>query len=149
LHLKEFLRHHHGSFDIESQLGIKTAITIKLPRLPEDYIHMVHIDDENFVRLLWKKKAREQGLTLLSLSDPQEIFQFLDHLNPKKTHIYCDLFFHSSQESGISTLKRLKELGHENLYLASGLTLQDEINKEHCFINIGKMFPETQRGKLL
>ena len=141
LHLKEFLSHHHGTFEIESIPEKQTSIQIKIPRLPEDYIQIVHIDDEAIVRLLWKKKAHELGVSILSLSHPQEIFQFVENLSTSQSRIYCDLYFQNSDVTGINTLDSLKELGFENLYLASGVTSKYAININNNYTNIGKMFP--------
>jgi hypothetical protein len=90
-----------------------------LPLLPieEKKVDCILIDDDELLRLVWKKTANSRGIHLDIFSSPEH---FLDMHYSKDTKIFLDHDLGPQQENGIYWGKKFFNEGFTNLYLTTG-----------------------------
>jgi hypothetical protein len=109
--------------------------------MSHSFYDLVFLDDDFYMRKIWEIEAKSKGIRLLTLAKIEEFYQYQDLISKDKTAIYLDNQLDPCEElQGVEFAQILKEMGYENLSLATG-SIPEEFS-EYTWLNIsGKDFP--------
>lgn len=79
----------------------------------------VYLDNDKFQRLFWSKRAKLQGVSLLTLSSCEEFYSYQDKISKENTHIYLDSDFGEGKMKGEEFALHLNSEGYLHLRLAT------------------------------
>ncbi len=117
-----FVKSNGGHIEINSIENHGTEILLSFPigdtqkDIPYEY---VLIDNDELVRFLWETKARNKGISLLSLSNPDQLSAHVDRISKTETKIYIDSELDNCVR-GEFVAKSLYEKGYRNLFMTTG-----------------------------
>jgi signal transduction histidine kinase len=111
---------------------------IEYPKV--DLATIVHIDDDELMRMAWTYKASSSGKKLLSLASPLELEKHLPNLDPSAS-FYIDSCLGEGLPKGEDVAKVLYEKGFKNLFLSTGYDKEDLPNFPWIKEVIGKEPP--------
>ncbi|MGK5084382.1 HAMP domain-containing sensor histidine kinase [Bdellovibrionota bacterium FG-1] len=87
------------------------------------------IDDDNLVHLTWKASARRAKMTFLGFTSAEAFFKMAQDLAPS-TPVYIDSFLGKDSQGqevrGEEISKKISALGFKTIYLATGLTPEND-----------------------
>ncbi len=113
---KEFVRGMHGSFDISSNLGQGTVVSIALPAvappawfvenlaIPENATVVV-LDDDRTIHEVWQRRLRRQDRRVLHMTSPVELGAYLT--KSEAAQFLVDYEIVGSPENGLQVIQRL------------------------------------------
>ena len=145
-HAKKTLEYLKGSLYIQSELNKGTDVTLKLPCFIIESQNtpsrqLILFEDDQLVRLSWEFKARKLGIDLIIFLNFEEFNKLHASKSfPLSVPIYSDINL-SANESGLEVVKKLNNLGFNNIHLCTGYDRSDL--KVPSFIKsvIDKNFP--------
>lgn len=117
-----FVNSNNGFIEIISKENLGTEVVMSFPVLatqgnrPFEY---VLIDNDELIRFIWEKKAKDKGISLLSLSDPEQLYFYVDRISKTETQIYIDSELDNCVR-GEFVAKKLFEKGYKNLFMTTG-----------------------------
>lgn len=117
-----FVKSNGGHIEINSRENKGTEILLSFPigdnqkDIPYEY---VLIDNDELVRFIWETKARNKGVSLLSLSNPDQLSAHVDRISKTDTKIYIDSELDNCVR-GEFVAKSLYEKGYKNLFMTTG-----------------------------
>jgi hypothetical protein len=85
---------------------------------------LVHLDDDELMRITWSFKAKSSGKKILSLASPIELDQHLSEID-LNTEFYIDSCLGDNYPKGQEVAKDLYSKGYKNLYLSTGYEKED------------------------
>jgi signal transduction histidine kinase len=103
-------------------------------------VDLVHIDDDELMRMSWEFNAKKAGKKIMSLKDPEGVREKLKEI-PKETLFYIDSYLGENVISGQELAKELFEMGYENLYMSTGYEANNFDNMPWIKGVIGKEAP--------
>ncbi len=125
-HAKKTMELFGGTLSIESEQNKGTNLILKLPCVKfleennQNTNQMILFEDDELVKMSWEFKAKKVGLTL-SIFENFDGFIKAHQLSPfpLATPIYSDVNL-SPSESGLEVVKKLNELGFNDIHLCTG-----------------------------
>ena len=108
-----------GSFDIQSQLNIGTAVKITLPitlGVNHNSVNVL-IDNDELVSITWEMKAKKVGVTLRAFRSSTEVLSNISQL-PLDAIFYIDSEL--DNEKGEDVAQKLYSMGYLNLNMCTG-----------------------------
>lgn len=117
-----FVKSNDGIMEISSKENSGTEFVLMFPLLdlknkkPFEY---VLIDNDELVRFIWEEKAKNKGISLLTLKAPEEFSLYLDRISKNETQIYIDSELDNCVR-GEFVAKSLFEKGYKNLFMTTG-----------------------------
>lgn len=85
---------------------------------------LIHLDDDELIRLSWQLSAKKMGKTILSFSSAETLLENI-HSLPKDIPFYIDSYLGENCLRGEEIAKVLNNLGHKELYLTTGYVKDD------------------------
>lgn len=123
-HAKNTIESFGGNFTIQSKEAVGTEITIRLPIVKNPitdnhFYDYAYIEDDNLIRLAWKKRAEKQNIKLILLKSTAEFMQYESQFSKELTKIYIDSDL-GERERGEDFAIVLHSLGYQNIYMSTG-----------------------------
>lgn len=87
-------------------------------------IKIVHIEDDEYLRMCWEDWAESNGHKIISIGDPDELEQYKSTLE-KDTKFYIDSHLGKDKIKGQDLAKILFDDGYKELYLTTGYNKND------------------------
>jgi hypothetical protein len=125
-HAKETIESWGGAIAIESQEGVGTTVTLSLPKQPTpDWFaaevvvardqHVVILDDDESIHLVWKGRLRKQGIDedcVCHFTTPEQLIDWFRrpetrNLKPETFLFLCDYELIGSIKTGLDVIKEL------------------------------------------
>ena len=97
----------------------------------------VHLEDDYFIRRMWKKAAEKSGISLLSCEREDELFLQVNKIK-KNAKFYIDIKLGDEHISGSKVAKKVFNLGFRNIFLATGYDAEDFKDIEFLTGVVGK-----------
>jgi anti-sigma regulatory factor (Ser/Thr protein kinase) len=145
-HAKTCIDSWGGEFTIQSEVGLGTRVSIKIPKSKEpswflpaislkEISTLVILDDDVSIHQIWEKRLKElnllqgQGLTLEQFSRPQELVSwYKSDSNPGKLLFLIDQQFLANEMSGLNVIEQL-EIQSKSILVTSHFDEQEIISK--------------------
>jgi signal transduction histidine kinase len=125
-HAKKTMELFGGNLNIESEENKETNLILKLPCIisqPENNQttrQIILFEDDELVKMTWEFKAKKMGLTLSTFATFEGFMKVhQSSLFSLSTPIYSDVNL-SPTESGLDVVKKLNNLGFNNIHLCTG-----------------------------
>ena len=110
-----------GSLTYESKVGEGTVVSIRIPARVQPTVgrpDLMLIDNEEFIRVTWEVAASESGVSCATFGSVEEFIGMSDMI-PRNVPLFIDSDLGHGQ-LGQSFAPKLRELGFERIYLATG-----------------------------
>lgn len=133
---KDFVESIGGSLDIKSKIGHGTEVHLKFLSLKE----IVHIDDDELLRISWRYRAESQNLKYHGFSSYNE-FVSSELTVSAEASFYVDYDLEFDEINGVEVLRKLYEQGHMNLFLSTGHESSEFEGIEYIKGTLGKEAP--------
>jgi len=152
---KEILTSLGGTIQVVSQIDKGTTVSISLPsfypRIIKEFLleknkninnqtkyDCVLVEDDNYIRLAWKERAKKAGISLLAVKDIATFQNSLSQLNKEVTTVFIDSEL-KDDVRGEELAAELYYLGFRKIFLASGF---DQFDTNYTWLkNVGKTCP--------
>ncbi|MDX6769066.1 MAG: HAMP domain-containing sensor histidine kinase [Elusimicrobiota bacterium] len=143
-HARESVEVWGGRLEIDSKVGVGTAVTLVLPAVGTTAqgirrLDAVLIDDDPLTRLTWRNAAHEHGKDFVAFETLAAFHAACATLD-KRTPVYLDVDL-GGGASGLEESARLHAAGFQNLYLATGRPAGSFSGHEHLSGVVGKEPP--------
>lgn len=150
---KEVFSNLGGKTQVDSALGHGTSVSISLPLFSPKVVkevsekdlsnHQMNYDcvlleDDSYIRLAWKERAKKAGISLLAVKDIIAFKSNLSLINKESTKVYLDSDF-KDEIRGEELAAELHFSGYKNVFLSSGY---DQLETDFSWLkNVGKNCP--------
>jgi len=131
----DYIRDRGGEVSLNFDDGL--TIKISLPHVLHMPNELIHVEDDKYIRRDWIIKSDSKKINLLSFADFNNIK--LEELNPE-AYFFIDANV-SHHLDGLEFSKKLNGLGFSNIFLSSGIDLNEISNYPFIKGVVDKTFP--------